>query len=270
MKKYSICGKLVFIVLFMVVSFGFDKPAAAGETDFEWAVSSFAGNVGIYAKNLRTGKEIRVNADEVFATASTNKLIAAMGVYKYIYDKASQDEQTRFEAAIERMMRVSDNDAYFESIDAIRAVWGEEILGYIVRNDLGLAATYVNSPVSFEQYQYSSVTTAYEMGEVFEKLYAGKYIGEERSGRMLNYLAHTIFNDEIPRFFPDKLVMHKIGSLDDYLNDVGIVQMGPEPILISVFTRTDEGEDYASHFIAAIAYLVVQRLYTQVDIFGTD
>jgi hypothetical protein len=64
--------------------------------------------------------------------------------------------------------------------------------------------------------------------------------------------------------------MHKIGSLHDYLNDVGIVQMGDEPILISVFTRTEEGEDYASHFIAAIAFLLVQMLSSDTEMLVTD
>jgi len=270
MSKAALSGRAFFVVLVLIVCFGSHHPANAAERDLDWTVSSFAGNVGIYAKNLRTRQEIRVNADTVFPTASTNKLVAAMGVYKYLYDKVPEAEQAHLEGNVERMMRISDNAAYFDSIEAIRAVYGEEILEHILRNDLKLEATYVNSQVSFAQYQYSSVTTPYEMGEVFEKLYDGKYLGEERSKRMLDYLAHTVFNDEIPRFFSGTLVMHKIGSLDDYLNDVGIVQIDQDPILISVFTRTDEGEDYASHFIAAIAYLLAERLSSRTDIFRTD
>ena len=270
MSRVGLSCSVIFIVLGLILCFGNDNPANAAERDLDWTVLNFAGNVGIYAKNLRTNQEIRVNADAVFPTASTNKLVAAMGVYKYLFDKVTGDEQARLEGNIERMMRISDNDAYFDSIGAIRAVFGEEILELILRRDLGLAKTYVNSQVSFAKYQYSSVTTSYEMGAVFEKLYDGKYLGAERSKRMLDYLAHTIFNDEIPRFFSDKRVMHKIGSLDAYLNDVGIIQMGQEPILVSIFTRTEEGEDYASHFISAMTYLLVQRLSTQEILLRTD
>jgi len=270
MSKAGLSCSVSFIVLGLMLCFGNHNPAIAAEKDLSWTVSSFSGNAGIYAKNLRTRQEIRVNADTVFATASTNKLVVAMGVYKYLYDKVPETEQVRLESNIERMMRISDNAAYFDSIAAIRAFFGEAILDHILRHDLQLQTTYVNSQVSLEQYQYSSVTTPYEMGEVFEKLYDGKYLGEERSKRMLDYLAHTMFNDEIPRFFADTVVMHKIGSLDDYLNDVGIVQIGQDPILISVFTRTDEGEDYASQFIASIAYLLAEQLSSRTDIFRTD
>lgn len=270
MSKVGLSCRVSFIALGLILCLGNHNPATASEKDLDWTVSSFAGNAGIYAKNLRTRQEIRVNADTVFATASTNKLVVAMGVYKYLFDKVPETEQVRLEGNIERMMRISDNAAYFDSIAAIRAFFGEEILNHILRHDLQLEATYVNSQVSLAQYQYSSVTTPYEMGEVFEKLYDGKYLGEERSRRMLDYLAHTMFNDEIPRFFAGTLVMHKIGSLDDYLNDVGIVQIGQDPILISVFTRTDEGEDYASHFIAAVAYMLAEKLSSRTDIFITD
>lgn len=261
---------LLLVILFGIWPLSNSKAVAAVGNELDWSVSSFAGSVGIYAKNLRTGQEIRVNADAIFPTASTNKLIAAMGEYKYLYDKVAEDEQARIDENIMRMMRISDNDAYFDAIEKIRSAFGEEILEHILRDDLKLEATYINSRVSFARYEYSSVTTPYEMGEVFKKLYEGDYLGKDRSARMLDYLAHTIFNEEIPRFFPEKLVMHKIGSLDEYMNDVGIVQMGQEPILLSIFTRTEEGEDYASHFIAAIAYLAVQMLYSPDKIHGSD
>jgi beta-lactamase class A len=54
--------------------------------------------------------------------------------------------------------------------------------------------------------------------------------------------------------------MHKVGELDDILCDVGVVDDGKNQIVISIYTQTDQGAEYASDFIATLA----ARLYNDL------
>ncbi|CQR74898.1 hypothetical protein SpAn4DRAFT_4255 [Sporomusa ovata] len=69
--------------------------------------------------------------------------------------------------------------------------------------------------------------------------------------RLKDDLASTIFHDEIPRYMQVP-VFHKVGELDDVLCDVGVVQDGHDPILISFYTRTGD-HSYSSDFIANVS-----------------
>jgi beta-lactamase class A len=208
---------------------------------------AFDGTVGIYAKNLKTKQTFSYNADLVFPTASTSKLVVALAVYKYLYPTAGPDKQSQYDNDIRYMMTVSDNDSFYELLDEINNS-KFDALNKVVR-DLKLKKTLIHSDAAFAKYQYHSVTTPNEMGTVFENLYWDRYVGAPKSELMKDELANSIFHDEIPRYMLTK-VMHKVGELDDILCDVGIVDDGQNQILISVYTKTNNSTDYASDFIA--------------------
>ena len=46
--------------------------------------ASFAGELGVYAKNLTTGEELAYNADEVMPTASTIKVAIMAELYRQV------------------------------------------------------------------------------------------------------------------------------------------------------------------------------------------
>lgn len=266
MKRMIGDGALWFMLVALltaVLSVIFFKKNDSADEDMDSiyeSVRNLPGEVGIYAKNLRTGKDLRIHSDDIFISASANKLMAAMGVYKYLYDRGDVPPRVRLEKNVERMLRASDNDAYFESIADLSAYGGTEILQRIMHDDLGLVATQVNCPETVEKVRGFGVTTPRELGKVFEQLYAGQYLGHEYSSRLAGYLAHTLFTDTIPRYFPDKVVMHKAGSFDGCLSDVGVVQDEKSPILISIYVKTEQEETVARNFIAGISTLLVREL----------
>ena len=49
-------------------------------------LGQFKGNAGIYAKNLETGQVFTLNADEIFAAASTIKVPVSIVMYQQFYD----------------------------------------------------------------------------------------------------------------------------------------------------------------------------------------
>ena len=210
----------------------------------------FDGTVGIYAKNLKTGKSLGYNEDFVFPAASTAKLVVTMAVYKYMYATASPAKKSLYDSDVEAMIVVSDNDAYAELLGEIDAVKPDALKR--VGRDLRLSRTQIHSEDAFKRYNYHSVTTAYEMASVMETIYRDRYLGKPRSTDLKDKLANTIFKDEIPRHMETR-VMHKVGELDDTLCDVGIVDDGKDLILISVYTKTGRDNPYASDYIATAA-----------------
>lgn len=242
--------KIKIIALLVFMFLGNSLVQAPAHSGGGADLGNFDGYVGIYAKNLRTGQTIGFNQDNVFPTASTSKLAVALAVYKYLYPAAPAEVKAEYTADIDLMMRVSDNQSFYDLLGEIDQLSFNPLNAVV--QDLSLHRTKIHSSEARRIYGYSSVTTPYEMAIVFESIFRDSYLDPQKSATLKEALANTIFHDELPRFLPGT-VMHKIGQLDDILCDVGIVDDGEDQILISIYTRTDRGEDYASDYIANTA-----------------
>jgi len=239
--------KKVTILLALVTFFTAHALAASSlEREIKNDLKQFDGRVGVFAKNLKTGRTIEFNQDEIFPTASTSKLVVALATYKYLYPQARSAKASQYDQQIELMMTVSDNNAFQELLNEMDTN-NQDVLTKTVK-DLKLRKTQIHNKDAFQKYQYHSVTTPYEMGKVFEKIYTGKYLNKSKNGQLKDELANTIYNDEIPRYMQTP-VFHKVGELDEILCDVGVIQDGHDPILISFFTTTGD-HTYSSNFIA--------------------
>ena len=222
-------------------------------------VGKFFGDVGYYAKNLRTGQVIEYRPDSIFAAASTIKVPVSIVVYRHFYKQADPALRNVYDTGVELMMTISENDYFAEFLDEI-----EESIGPAVIREhfsrLGLQHTTIRDAQAREAFGYSNVTTARDMAMIFEQLYRGNLIGPEKTRFMLDSMANSIFPDEMARYLQPRKVIHKIGELDDVLADVGVVEGPGGPILISIFTETPQEGDYASDFIAALSACLYSRL----------
>jgi beta-lactamase class A len=271
MKKMSLCGiyKIETILegymnkkigtMFVACSLFVNSAYAASvsQENIQTSIRNFDGSVGIYAKNLRTGKVFDYNEHTVFPSASTSKLVVALATYKYLYPTAELEDKGTYDEDVKYMMTISDNPSFYELLEEIKEKKPDALTRVV--KDLRLKATQIHSKSAFNKYNYHSVTTPYEMSKVCEAIYAGKYLGKEKSSYIKYNLTNSIFQEEIPRYM-DTPVMHKVGQLDDILCDVGVVDDGKDQILISVFTKTDQSEEYASDFIAGIS----AKLYNEL------
>jgi beta-lactamase class A len=213
-------------------------------------VSKFDGNVGIYAKNLKTGQVITLNPDKIFAAASTIKVPVSIVVYKSFYDQAGFFEQLFYDTGVGLMMTISDNNYFAEFLDEIEENIGPDKIRELFSH-IGLTKTTIRDAQARNDFGYTNVTTAKEMALIFEHLYHGHLISAEKTDFMLDAMSHSIFPDEMARYMQDRRVIHKIGELDDVLADVGIVEGPGGPVLLSIYTETPVGVDYASDYIAA-------------------
>lgn len=220
----------------------------------------FNGQIGLYARNLKTNQTLYFNPDVIFPTASTHKLVVAIAIYKYLYAEASLIEKRRYDENIKNMIIISDNPAFYELLDEIELKKPDALTR--VLSDLKLVNTRIHSREAFMKYGYHSVTTPYEMSLVFETIYHEIYLGKEFSSILKEELSNSIFKEEIPRLLKGKKVLHKVGELPGVQCDVGIIDDGQDLILISIYTTTKKSPPYASNFIADISAKVYNILKT--------
>ncbi|MEG6586809.1 serine hydrolase [Dendrosporobacter sp. 1207_IL3150] len=244
---------LVVLLMFSTTAFA----ASALEKEIKKDLNSFNGKVGVYAKNLKTGKVFDYNENEVFPTASTSKLVVAMATYQYLYPTADARKKSMYDNDIRYMMVISDNASFDELLIELDTKKPDALKK--VTNDLRLKKTQIHSKEAYKKYNYHSVTTPSEMAKVFETIYTDKYLDKRKTNDLKYYLGNTIFHDEIPRHMMTP-VYHKVGQLDDVLCDVGVIDDGKDQILISAYTRTKQSDVYASDFIANIS----AKLYNEL------
>ncbi|CQR74897.1 hypothetical protein SpAn4DRAFT_4254 [Sporomusa ovata] len=143
-------------------------------------LKQFDGQVGVFAKNLKTGKTIKYNQDTVFPAASTSKLIVALATYKFLYPKAPPYKQNEYDQDIDMMIKVSDNNTFAALLNEFDATKKD---GFDkVERDLRLRKTEIHDEQAFKKYSYHSVTTPYEMSKVLESIYREKYIDKKMCG----------------------------------------------------------------------------------------
>jgi beta-lactamase class A len=165
------------------------------QTKLQEAIAGFNGDIGIYTKNLRTGKIVSIIADTIFPTASIVKVPILLGIMDKIrtgelnYDSSlvykdsllyegsdilgsfKSGENILLKKLIMLMLTTSDNTA---------SLWLQSLAGKGARineilDSIGLKDTRVNSRTpgrenNRTQYGWGQ-TTPKEMGAIFEKIY---------------------------------------------------------------------------------------------------
>src|SRR6478752_5373437 len=159
--------KIIFIVLCLYcTSFLFGQKSDSKLQDIlEESIQGFNGDIGIYIKNLHTGKSVSINADTVFPTASIVKVPILLGIMNKIqkgeltYDSTlvykdsllyegedilgsfKNDEKILLKKVMMLMLTTSDNTA---------SLWLQSLAGKGTRineilDSMGFVNTRVNS-----------------------------------------------------------------------------------------------------------------------------
>ena len=250
------------------------------------ASSDYRGRVGIYIKDLETGKAWEYNADRKFPSASLIKVPIMAAVFERIRaGTISLDTQIKLTRGyrvggsgslkwvrdgtslsvmeiIYKMITESDNTATKMLIDSV----GMDYLTGAFAG-LGLEQTNITQegmsltsrPVSRENY-----TTAREMAMLMERIYAGELVDKEASEFMLDVLKHTKSRTRLRRGLPlGWEIGHKTGLLRRSCHDVGIVFSPRGDFVIAVLTADVPSYSSAKTFIAKVAKLTYK--YYKID-----
>ena len=259
--RFGIIFSLIVLPIWM---FGQDADKKLTR-EVQQLLSGFKGEVGVYVKDLRSGKTVTINADSIFPTASIVKVPILLGIMDRLYrgelkyDSAftykdsllyagedilgsfKSNETIALKKIIMLMMTTSDNTA---------SLWLQSIAGTGTRinqllDSFGFKNTRVNSRTpgregNRTQYGWGQ-TTPREMGELFERAYKHQLFSTETDDRMLRCLGRNFWDEDeaISRFPPTIEVFSKNGCVNASRSEAMIVNAPHRPFVFCVFTKNN-------------------------------
>jgi beta-lactamase class A len=258
------------LVVFLLISFF----AQAQKTDkklttlLQQSIAGFNGDIGIYVKNLKTGKTVQIKADTVFPTASIVKVPILLGIMnkldkgeltndqQLIYKDSllyegedilgsfKDGEKIALKKLLMLMLTTSDNTA---------SLWLQSMAGTGTRineltDSLGLIHTKVNSRTAGRennrsQYGWGQTTPA-EMGALFEKIYRNQLFSAAACDRMMRSLGRNFWDTDeaISQVPPYIEVFSKNGCVNASRSEVMIVNAPHAPYVFCIFTKNNKDQ----------------------------
>jgi beta-lactamase class A len=254
MKMRSLLILLVLLIASAAQAQKAAEPDKKLSDKIDAAIAGFKGKIWIYAKNLDTGKDFSLRADEPVRTASTIKLAilaetfhqVAQGKIKWddeitltkekkkggsgILFEFSDNARLDLRTAVRLMIVVSDNTATNLVLDKVTT---DSV--NIFMDTLGLKETRslrkvfgggeskawddpANKPFGLGR------SSPRDMARLLEMLEKGEVVSKEASAEMIAILKHQQLKDGIGRGLPDAVgSASKSGALDALRSDVGII-----------------------------------------------
>lgn len=228
-------------------------------------VKGFNGEVGIYVKNLKTGKVASVNADTIFPTASMIKVPITCGIFNKI-EKGELDYHTRLTycdsllyagedilgsfkdgekielgKVLMLMITTSDNTASLWS--QLMAGTGTAINEVMAGN--GLQFTRVNSRTpgrreNQQKYGWGQ-TTPREMATLLTLIRDGKMINPAASERIYRNLIRIYWDTEaLSQIPPTVQVASKSGAVDAARSEVLLVNAPHGDYVFCITTKNQK------------------------------
>ena len=237
---------------------------------------AYPGRVGIYLKDLETGKTWEYNPDTLFPSASLVKVPIMAAIFEKIrlgaFTLDTQIKLTRRDRVggsgslkwvrdgtslsvmelIYKMITESDNTATRMLIDYV----GMNYLSEEFRN-LGLANTNITPEgmsLTSGRVTRENYTTPREMGSLMERIYRGELVDRTSSEFMLDVLKHNKSRSRLRKGLPIGWeIGHKTGLLRRNCHDVGVVFSPRGDYVIAVLTGQAPNYTVAKNFISKVA-----------------
>jgi beta-lactamase class A len=257
--------KLAILLLF-ITSATFAQTDKKLTTQLQDAIKGFNGQVGIYVKNLKTGKTAAINADTLFPTASMIKVSIQCGVMgkidkgelqynqKLVYRDSLlykgedilgsfKDKDTiELSKVAMLMITMSDNTA---SVWLQKIVTGEYINNWLDQN--GFKVMRVNSRVKGreairEKYGWG-VTTPYEMCRLFTMIRNGEAVSPAASERMYRNMGRIYWDDKALAEIPPYVhTISKQGALTESKSETVLVNAPHGDYVFSIITNNNKDQ----------------------------
>ncbi len=236
---------LAFIFVVALVPAEAQKVNKKLQQQLEIITAGFKGDVGIYVKDLHTGKMASINADSIFPTASMVKVPILIGIMdklnkgelKYHQELTYKDslfyagsdllaslkhnEKVELSKVIMLMLTTSDNTA---------SLWLQSLAGTGTRinqilDSIGYTATRVNSrtpgrEAGRDKFGWGQ-TSPKEMASLFEALANRNLMDASSSEKILRLLGRNYWDEEaISQIPPDVFIASKNGAVNASRSEV--------------------------------------------------
>ena len=229
-------------------------------TEILSALAPSGGEWAVYFKDLGTGAELAIRADEEFHPASTLKIWVMMKVFqdahegRYALDdplevtrafpSAARKDPRPFDVEptskrvaaavggrmkvrdlVEEMITVSDNLA---TNVLIRRAGGPDAINAFLRAqgvERSSVRRFIMDTQAFNE-GMSSAASARDFGRAFERLARGEVVSTRASAEMLAVMSRLADGAMLPgRLPPEARVAHKTGAIDGVRADAGLVTL---------------------------------------------
>lgn len=244
-------------------------------------VDGFNGDVGIYVKNLKTGKVAQLNADSLFPTASMIKVPIMCGIFSEI-EKGNLDYHANLtykdsllyagedilgsfkdgeKIALSKVQMLSittsDNTA---SLWLQKIVGGEKINQWLDSN--GFKATRINSRTPgrtsfWKQYGWG-MTSPKEMTELVIKIRNDEAVSKAASERMYRNMAKIYWDGEALSEIPPYIqAASKQGAVDAARSEVVLVNAPHGDYAFCITTKNQKDQSWENN---NEGYVLIRKL----------
>lgn len=229
----------------------------------------FNGSIGIYVKDLRSGKTVSLNADSVFPTASIVKIPLAIGIMdkigkgelsyhqELVYNDTilypgvdilgsyKNGEKVELSKVLMLMLTTSDNTA---------SLWLQQLAGTGTRvntlmDSLGFSELKVNSRTPGREairtvYGWGQMTP-HAMASLMEKIYRRQLLSQAASDRLLRSLNRNYWDGEaLSQIPPYAALFSKNGAVDASRNEVVLVRGRKSEYLFCIATKNNKDQSW--------------------------
>jgi len=275
--------------------------ARAAEKDLEGRIAPLVknhkGKVAVAIRNLKTGEDFYLNADERMPTASLIKLPIMVETYWQAQEgKAKLDatltlkKDDKVQGSGILTSHFSDG-ATFPLKDAVRLmiVFSDNTATNMVLDQIGIPSTntrmeklgFTNTKINAKVFKGSTTsidpaatkkyglgsTCAREMVQFLELIETGKVVSPAACKEMIGHLKACDDKEKMTRFLPTgTAVAHKTGSVNASKTDAGIIYLKSGPVALCVLT--DENDDKRWVIDNAAQVLIAKIAKEVCDHFG--
>lgn len=272
MKRLLYTTILLLMTVISSTSFCQYKTDKKLEKQLKELLDSFHGTAGVYVRNLKTGKEVAINADTIFPTASIVKVPILIGIFKKIDEGAYRYHQpliyrdsaarggsglmqffkdstpTELRTLISLMLSHSDNTA---------AVWCERLAGggseiNLWLSEHGFQFTRVNARTEGreemnKEYGWGQ-TTPREMANLMVMIREGKTVSKAASEQMYRDLT-DVFWDEyaLSQIPPYVQAASKQGMVNDSRSEAVLVNAPHGDYVFYVATKNNQDQRWETN-----------------------
>lgn len=272
MKRLLYTTILLLMTVISSTSFCQYKTDKKLEKQLKELLDSFHGTAGVYVRNLKTRKEVAINADTIFPTASIVKVPILIGIFKKIDEGAYRYHQpliyrdsaarggsglmqffkdstpTELRTLISLMLSHSDNTA---------AVWCERLAGggseiNLWLSEHGFQFTRVNARTEGreemnKEYGWGQ-TTPREMANLMVMIREGKTVSKAASEQMYRDLT-DVFWDEyaLSQIPPYVQAASKQGMVNDSRSEAVLVNAPHGDYVFYVATKNNQDQRWETN-----------------------
>jgi beta-lactamase class A len=244
---------------------------AALERDLRTLAATVRGDVGIYVRNLRTGRGVALRADEAFPTASMIKVPIMIAVHDAVArgqlhysDTLMWRDSLRYDGEDDLFNHLRDSSRLalpmiqllsITTSDNAASLWLQGLVGGAAINawleSNGFDSTRVNSRTAGREearkrYQWGQ-TTPREMAELLVRIRDGKAVNAAASNAMYRTLTRIFWNGEaLSRIPPWVQAASKQGSVDRSRSEVVLVNAPSGDYVFCIITKNQLDERYTN------------------------